>query len=80
MILIDNFRKYFVNMEKKEIYRIQSLIKEGKLYNEHVRLDKKIEVLSNKSFLTPQEEVEFKNMKLKKLQGKNKIMELIEEN
>ena len=69
-------------MEKKEIYRIQSLIKEGnyeleKLYNEHVRLDKKIEVLSNKSFLTPQEEIEFKNTKLKKLQGKEKILKLI---
>lgn len=72
-------------MEKKEICRIQSLIKEGnyeleKLYNEHVRLDKKIEVLSNKSYLTKQEEAEFKNLKMRKLQGKNKIMEIIEEN
>ena len=69
-------------MEKKEICRIQTLIKEGnyeleKLYKEHVTLDKKIEVLSNKTFLTPQEEIEFKNMKLKKLQGKEKILKLI---
>lgn len=70
-------------MEKKEIYRIQTLIKEGnyeleKLYKEHVTLDKRIEVLSNKTFLTPKEETEFKNIKMQKLQGKAKIMKIID--
>ena len=69
-------------MEKIELEKIRQLIKEGnyelkKLYEEHVSLDKQAKVLSNKSYLTQKEQEEYRNIKIKKLQGKEKMLKMI---
>lgn len=44
-----------------------------RLYKEHQNFERQIEKLENKSFLTPNEQVEWKDIKKKKLSGKDKI-------
>ncbi len=71
-------------MEKHEIDAIKKLINAGdyelkKLYEEHVDLDKRVEVLSNKSYLSPEEQSEFASIKKRKLQGKEKILKIVKE-
>lgn len=68
-------------MEKKDEELIRSLFdREPELqrfYEEHVDLDRQIGVLQDKAFLTTDEEVECKRLQKLKLQGKDKIMEIL---
>lgn len=48
------------------------------LWQEHQLFGKKIEKLESKSFLTPDEEVELKSLKVQKLEGKTRLYALIE--
>ncbi len=49
-----------------------------KLWEEHEELDRIVDEMSGKVYLTPEEEVKLKELKLKKLKGKEKLVEMIE--
>lgn len=71
-------------MEKCEIEAIKKLIDAGdyelkKLYEEHVGLDKRVETLSNKNYLSPEEQSEFASIKKRKLQGKERMLCIVKE-
>ena len=48
------------------------------LWEEHEKLDKIVDEMSGKVYLTPEEEVKLKELKLKKLKGKEILVEIIE--
>ncbi len=50
-----------------------------KLWEEHEELNRIVDEMSNKIYLTPDEEIKLKELKLKKLKGKEKLVEMIEE-
>ena len=68
-------------MEKKDEELIQTLLeREPDLrhyYEEHVDLERQLEVFQQKVYLTPEEEVEKKRLQKLKLAGKDKIMEIL---
>jgi len=45
----------------------------GKLYDEHIDLEKKLDEFNNKSYLTPDDEVQRKMIQKKKLLGRDQI-------
>lgn len=47
------------------------------LWDEHVIFEKQLHKLEKKSFLTPDEEVQVKQLKKQKLDGKTKLIELL---
>ncbi len=49
-----------------------------KLWEEHEELDRIVDEMSEKVYLTPEEEIKLKELKLKKLKGKEKLVEMIE--
>jgi len=68
-------------MEKTPL--IEELIKENdefkKLWEQHEELNRIVDEMSEKVYLTPEEEVKLKELKLKKLKGKEKLVAMIEE-
>ena len=68
-------------MERKDEELIVSLLeREPELrhyYEEHNDLEKQLEILQQKHYLTPEEEVEKKRLQKLKLAGKDKIMEIL---
>jgi len=48
------------------------------LYNEHVAFGKLIEKLESKPYLNPTEDLEVKELKKKKLAGKTRIQDILE--
>ncbi len=48
------------------------------LWEQHEELDKKVDEMSARVYLTTEEQVELKRLKLLKLRGKEKLVELIE--
>jgi len=48
------------------------------LWEEHVGFEKRIGKFSSKPFLTPEEDLDFKELKKLKLAGKTKIQELLD--
>lgn len=48
------------------------------LWEEHIRFEKQIDKFSSKPFLTPEEELEMKEVKKLKLTGKTKIQEILD--
>ena len=64
-------------MESTDLEMIKRHIKEDKtletLYNEHLDYEKRLEKYNNKSYLTPSEELERKNIQKLKLLGRDKI-------
>lgn len=48
-----------------------------RLYNEHLLLENKLDRLKSRSYLTTQEEIESKLLKLRKLKGVDKMMNMI---
>lgn len=48
-----------------------------RLYDEHLRLERLLEGYSSRLYLTPEEEMEEKELKIKKLRGKDLMMQLI---
>ena len=50
-----------------------------KLWEEHEELNQKVDEMSLKPYLTPEEEVELKRLKLVKLKGKEKLVSILDE-
>ncbi len=50
-----------------------------KLWEEHEELNQKVDEMSLKPYLTPEQEVELKKLKLIKLKGKEKLVSMLEE-
>lgn len=51
-----------------------------KIYHEHVEIDKLLNKYSTKPFLTPEEQKDIKELKLKKLFGNDTMKKIIKEN
>ena len=49
------------------------------LWNDHILYEKQLEKLESKSFLTPQEQIEVKQLKKQKLDGKTRMHILLEQ-
>ena len=50
-----------------------------KLHSDHLHYENVLEEFTQKKFLTPEEDVEFKRIKKLKLQGKDRMNQLLEE-
>ncbi len=50
------------------------------LYDEHNDLKAQVEELNGRKFLTPEQEIEKKNLQKKKLSTKDRLMEIVGEN
>ena len=68
-------------MEKRDLDLIEKVIdRDGELKRyvvEHRELESKLEELSNKPYLTAEQEVEVKRLKKMKLAGRDKIEEIL---
>ena len=68
-------------MEQQDIELINSHLKEDShlagLYKEHVSFERRLAKLDNKLFLTPDEELERKELQKKKLKGKDLIEQIL---
>ena len=68
------------NVEDKVLQEAaQSNFQIKKLYTQHRELDKKIEDLCNRTYLTEEEQVLAKQLKREKLRGKDRLSRLIAE-
>jgi uncharacterized protein YdcH (DUF465 family) len=50
------------------------------LYDEHNDLKNQVDALNNRKFLTPEQEIEKKNLQKQKLIKKDRLMEIVGEN
>lgn len=68
-------------MEKHEEELIRSLIDQDaelrRYYEEHLELERQLETLQHKHYLTPEEDLEKKRIQKVKLAGKDRIMEIL---
>ena len=68
-------------MEEKDELLIRSLLEREpelrRYYEEHVDLERQLDVFHQKHYLTPDEEIEKKRLQKLKLAGKDKIMEIL---
>jgi uncharacterized protein YdcH (DUF465 family) len=68
-------------MEQKDQELIVSLLEREpelrRYYDEHAVLERQLDALQHKLYLTPEEEVEKKRLQKLKLAGKDKIMEIL---
>jgi hypothetical protein len=68
-------------MEQKDEELIQTLLEREpelrRYYEEHVDLERQLNALQHKFYLTPEEEVEKKRLQKLKLAGKDRIMEIL---
>ena len=64
-------------MEAKDLELIDQLISDDQelahLWHQHLEMENRLEVLSQRRYLTPEEEVEVKRLKKVKLAGKDRI-------
>ena len=69
-------------MEKKDEELIQSLLVNDtelkRYYEEHVLLERQLAEFNRKLYLTPEQELEKKQLQKRKLQGKDRIMEILD--
>ena len=69
-------------MEKKEEELIQSLLPHDadlkRYYEEHVALERQLAELNRKPYLTPEQELEKKQIQKRKLNGKDHIMQILD--
>jgi uncharacterized protein len=69
-------------MEKKDEELIQSLLVHDtelkRYYEEHVLLERQLAEFNRKLYLTPEQELEKKQLQKRKLQGKDRIMEILD--
>ncbi|HEX2930652.1 MAG TPA: DUF465 domain-containing protein [Candidatus Binatia bacterium] len=69
-------------MEVKEEQAIVSLLDKDpelrRFYEEHRELEKKLAEFQHKHYLTPDEELEMKRIQKLKLNGKDRMMEILE--
>lgn len=68
-------------MEPREEQMIASYVDRDpelrKYYEEHLELEKRLDDLNNRVYLSPEEELEKKRLQKQKLIGKDKIMEIL---
>jgi len=68
-------------MEQREEQMIASVVDQDpelrRYYEEHLELEKRLDDLNNRVYLSPEEEVEKKRLQKQKLIGKDKIMEIL---
>ncbi len=68
-------------MEKQDEELIQSLVDSDpelkRYYEEHLDLERQLDGLQHKSFLTPDEDLEKKRIQKIKLAGKDRIMQIL---
>ncbi|MBI4124896.1 MAG: DUF465 domain-containing protein [Deltaproteobacteria bacterium] len=68
-------------MERQDVELIQSASRKDKhlaaLYQEHLTYERQLSKLDNKLFLTPEEELQRKELQKKKLLGKDKIEDIL---
>jgi len=68
-------------MDSKDIALIEQHVSRDKildlLYREHIDFERQLEKYNHKPFLTPLEEMERKNLQKKKLQGRDRIEEIL---
>ena len=69
-------------MEKKDEELIQALVSQDaelkQYYDEHLALERQLAELNRKLYLTPEQEVEKKQLQKRKLHGKDRIMEILD--
>ncbi len=69
-------------MEKKDEELIQSLIPHDpelkQYYEEHLALERQLAEFNRKLYLTPEQELEKKQLQKRKLHGKDRIMEILD--
>ena len=70
-------------MDSHEMQRLEKLAPAHPdlqaLWDEHVLYEKQLEKLEGKPFLTPQEDQQMRELKKQKLDGKTKLVDLIEQ-
>jgi hypothetical protein len=70
-------------MEQYELELLEKYAKDNpelqQLWQEHQEFEKKLEKLEGKRFLTPHEETELRDLKKRKLAGKTRIQNILEE-
>ena len=68
-------------MERREEQMIASFVDQDpelrRYYEEHLELEKRLDDLNNRIYLSPEEEVERKRLQKQKLIGKDKIMQIL---
>lgn len=68
-------------MERQDLELIQTYIKRDQqlefLYKEHLDYEKQLAKLDNKLFLTPEEELQRKELQKRKLLGKDRIEDIL---
>ena len=69
-------------MEKRDEELIQTLLPHDpelkQYWEEHVALERQLSELNRKLYLTPEQEVERKQLQKRKLHGKDRIMEILD--
>ena len=69
-------------MEKKDEELIQSLVLRDpelkQYYDEHLALERQLAEFNRKLYLTPEQELEKKQLQKRKLHGKDRIMEILD--
>lgn len=70
-------------MEQKEIKLLEKLAPSHPelkaLWDDHILYEKQLEKFEGKSFLTPQEEQQARQLKKEKLEGKTKLVTLLDQ-
>jgi len=69
-------------MEKKDEELIQSLLSHDaelrRYYEEHLELERRLSEFNRRAYLTPEQEIEKKQIQKVKLSGKDRIMEILD--
>jgi uncharacterized protein YdcH (DUF465 family) len=69
-------------MEKKDEELIRSLLSHDaelkRYYNEHLELEQRLSEFNRRTYLTPEQELERKQIQKLKLSGKDRIMEILD--
>jgi uncharacterized protein YdcH (DUF465 family) len=69
-------------MEKKDEELIRALIPQHEelrqYYEEHLELERQLEEYNRRLYLTPEQDYERKELQKRKLQGKDRIMEILQ--
>ncbi|MFN8626526.1 MAG: DUF465 domain-containing protein [Candidatus Binatia bacterium] len=69
-------------MEKKDEELIQSLLSDDaelkRYYEEHLDLEQRLSEFNRRAYLTPEQELERKQIQKRKLSGKDRIMEILD--
>ncbi|MBP1686016.1 MAG: hypothetical protein H6Q33_2159 [Deltaproteobacteria bacterium] len=69
-------------MEKKDEELIQSLMSNDaelkRYYEEHLELEERLSEFNRRAYLTPEQELERKQIQKRKLSGKDRIMEILD--